>query len=62
MVSLELMEDLLVNANVQLVTRDRGSVVDEAAPAYKDIEDVMAASADLVRPIQRLTPMGVVKG
>lgn len=35
---------------------------DESPFAYKDIETVMADSADLVRPVQRLTPMGVVKG
>jgi len=35
---------------------------DESPFAYKDIEGVMADSADLVRPVQRLTPLGVVKG
>jgi hypothetical protein len=29
--------------------------------ACKDIETVMAASATLVRPTERLTPLGVVK-
>jgi hypothetical protein len=28
----------------------------------KDIETVVAASAALVRPTKRLTPLGVVKG
>jgi hypothetical protein len=28
----------------------------------QDIETVMAASATLVRPTKRLTPLGVVKG
>jgi tRNA-splicing ligase RtcB len=37
-------------------------VAEEAAYAYKDIDEVMAASADLIRPIERLTPLGVVKG
>ena len=32
------------------------------ASASKDIEDVMARSADLVRPVIRLRPLGVVKG
>lgn len=45
-----------------LVTPDRRGVVDEAPLAYKDIEAVMAASADLVRPIMRLRPLGVLKG
>jgi RNA-splicing ligase RtcB len=30
--------------------------------AYKDIEAVIAASASLVRPVRRLTPLGVVMG
>jgi RNA-splicing ligase RtcB len=37
-------------------------VRDEASPAYKDILAVMEASSDLVEPIQRLRPRGVVKG
>lgn len=36
--------------------------LDEAAGAYKDIEEVMANQADLVRPLVRLTPLAVVKG
>ena len=36
--------------------------IDENPFAYKDIESVMAASVSLVRPIKRLTPLGVVKG
>jgi len=34
----------------------------EAPPAYKDIDEVLAAEADLVRPVVRLTPLAVVKG
>jgi len=62
MVTLAEMDEMLASANVQLVTRSRESVIDESAPAYKDIEGVMAVSGDLIRPIQRLSPMGVVKG
>jgi len=47
---------------VLLLAGDRGAVAEEAGFAYKDIETVMAASADLVRPVRRLTPLGVVKG
>lgn len=47
---------------VILLAGDRGAVAEEAGFAYKDIEVVMAASADLVRPTRRLTPLGVVKG
>jgi hypothetical protein len=32
-------------------------VAEEAAFAYKDIDAVMAASADLIRPMTRLTPL-----
>lgn len=34
----------------------------EAPPAYKDIDAVMAAQEDLVTPLVRLRPLGVVKG
>ena len=47
---------------VLLLAGDRGAVAEEAGFADKDIETVMAASADLVRPVRRLTPLGVVKG
>ena len=47
---------------VLLLAGDRGAVAEEAGFAYKDIDAVMAASADLVRPVRRLTPLGVVKG
>lgn len=56
------MDATLAAAGVQLVTPDRAGVIDESPIAYKDIEVVMAASADLVRPVLRLTPLGVVKG
>ena len=35
--------------------------LDEAAHAYKDIEDVMALQAELVQVTRRLTPMAVIK-
>jgi tRNA-splicing ligase RtcB len=47
---------------VTLHSGDPKTVAEEAAFAYKDIESVMAASASLVRPTKRLTPLGVVKG
>ena len=47
---------------ILLLADDRRAVAEEAGFAYKDIEAVMTASADLVRPIRRLTPLGVVKG
>ena len=41
-----------------------GAVYDleEAPLAYKDIEDVIAAELDLVKPVVKLRPLGVVKG
>lgn len=36
--------------------------LDEAAGAYKDIEEVMKDQADLVEIITKLTPLGVIKG
>jgi tRNA-splicing ligase RtcB len=47
---------------VLLLAGDKRAVAEEAGFAYKDIETVMAASAELVRPLRRLTPLGVVKG
>jgi tRNA-splicing ligase RtcB (3'-phosphate/5'-hydroxy nucleic acid ligase) len=37
-------------------------VRDEAPQAYKDIDQVMLDSKDLVKPVARLRPIGVVKG
>jgi tRNA-splicing ligase RtcB len=36
--------------------------LDEAASAYKDIEEVMNNQIDLVRPIYKLVPLAVIKG
>jgi tRNA-splicing ligase RtcB len=47
---------------IVLLTPNEKDVLDESAIAYKDIEAVMAASTDLVRPTMKLTPLGVVKG
>ncbi len=47
---------------VRLLSGDPKTAAEEAPFAYKDIESVMAQSADLVRPVKRLTPLGVVKG
>ena len=47
---------------IELVSNEPRTAAEEAAFAYKDIESVMAQSADLVRPVTRLRPLGVVKG
>jgi tRNA-splicing ligase RtcB len=62
MTTVEAMHDQMTSAGVTLVSPDDSKVTDESSIAYKDIEEVMAASADLVRPTQRLVPVGVVKG
>ena len=52
----------MATLGVALHSGDPKTVAEEAPFAYKDIDAVMAFSADLVRPIRRLTPLGVVKG
>jgi tRNA-splicing ligase RtcB len=54
--------DQMDRLGVLLHSGDPKSAAEEAPGAYKDIESVMEASRDLVRPIRRLTPLGVVKG
>ena len=54
--------DEVAELGVVLRSSEPKGVAEEAAFAYKDIESVMAASASLVRPTKRLTPLGVVKG
>jgi tRNA-splicing ligase RtcB (3'-phosphate/5'-hydroxy nucleic acid ligase) len=47
---------------IELFSNEPKTAAEEAAFAYKDIDAVMALSADLVRPVTRLRPLGVVKG
>jgi len=54
--------EVMKEAGVALVSPDMDHVMEEAPSAYKDIENVMVRSADLVKPVKRLTPLGVVKG
>jgi tRNA-splicing ligase RtcB len=54
--------DEMAALGVVLRSSEPRGVAEEAAFAYKDIDAVMAASASLVRPVRRLTPLGVVKG
>ena len=53
-------EDVSVN-EVRKVDGGHGPT-DESAIAYKDVDEVMAASVDLVAPTLRLLPVGVCKG
>ena len=52
----------MASVGVALHSGDPKTIAEEAPFAYKDVEAVMAASASLVRPAKRLTPLGVVKG
>jgi tRNA-splicing ligase RtcB len=61
MTSEELFADMAARG-VELLSGAPRSAAEEAPFAYKDIDAVMAASADLVRPVLRLHPLGVVKG
>jgi tRNA-splicing ligase RtcB len=47
---------------IEFISNEPKTAAEEAAFAYKDIDAVMALSADLVRPVTRLRPLGVVKG
>lgn len=48
--------------DVRLFKAKKGDVAEEAAEAYKDIDEVMEAQRDLVEPALLLKPLGVVKG
>jgi tRNA-splicing ligase RtcB len=45
-----------------LVCPEGADTLDESGRAYKDIEDVMTRQRDLVDPVTKLRPLGVVKG
>ena len=47
---------------IEFISNEPRTAAEEASFAYKDIDGVMAASTDLVRPLRRLIPLGVVKG
>jgi tRNA-splicing ligase RtcB (3'-phosphate/5'-hydroxy nucleic acid ligase) len=52
----------LEEAGVRLFKAKKHDLSEEAPAAYKDIEDVMRYQSDLVEPLVRLTPIGVIKG
>lgn len=61
-ISLDAMKAALSAAGTQVYTGDLDAVRDEAPAAYKNVEDVMAASTDLVEVVKKLRPLGTVKG
>jgi len=50
------------NLGVELFKARKGDVAEECRQAYKDIDEVMELQRDLVEPVVRLRPLGVVKG
>ena len=52
----------LAERDVRLFKAKKHDVAEEAPEAYKDIDQVLAWERDLVEPLVRLTPIGVVKG
>ena len=52
----------LEERDVKLFKTHKRDVAEEAPEAYKDIDDVMRWQRDLVEPVVRLRPLGVVKG
>jgi tRNA-splicing ligase RtcB len=47
---------------IEIAKRSHKDVAEEAGHAYKDVDQVMAQQTDLVEPVHKLTPLGVVKG
>ena len=47
---------------IALAKRGHADVAEEAGHAYKSIEAVIEDSRDLVEPVYRLKPLGVMKG
>jgi tRNA-splicing ligase RtcB len=47
---------------IELVKQKKNDVAEECAGAYKDIDQVMKNQLDLVKPLVKLQPIGVVKG
>lgn len=52
----------LAERDVRLFKVKKGDVAEEAPEAYKDIDQVLEWECDLVEPVVRLLPIGVVKG
>jgi tRNA-splicing ligase RtcB len=48
-------------ADISLFKPKRGDVAEECRQAYKNIDEVMDAQADLVTPVTVLRPLAVIK-
>ena len=54
--------ETIAAAGGKVFAASKEAVLDEMPGAYKDLDAVMAAQADLVRPVRRLTPLATYKG
>jgi len=61
-IPVEMVLEDLKSRGVEVQTGHLRELAEEAAQAYKDIDRVMSEQADLVQPVIKLTPLGVVKG
>jgi tRNA-splicing ligase RtcB len=52
----------LRDKGIELAKRSHKDVAEEAGHAYKDVDDVIRHQSDLVEPVYKLKPIGVVKG
>jgi tRNA-splicing ligase RtcB len=52
----------VASAGGKVFAASKEAVLDEMPGAYKDLDEVMAAQADLVEAVRRLTPLGTYKG
>ena len=60
--SLEEELEQIRSAGGKVFATSPGAVLDEMPAAYKDLDAVMAAQADLVEPVRRFRPFGTYKG
>ncbi len=57
----QVVEDMKTRG-IEFISNEPKSAMEEAAAAYKDVDVVMAASTDLIKPQTKLWPIGVLKG
>ena len=56
------MLNALRQKGIELAKRSHKDVAEEAGHAYKDVDEVISLQRDLVEPVYKLRPLGVVKG
>jgi tRNA-splicing ligase RtcB len=55
-------QEAMATAGILIASPNLEAINDEGGHGYKDIHGVMADQEDLVRPLHRLRPLGVLKG